>query len=394
MEPAVTARAHILAERQQDAADERERYLAHLRARTPHGVSLFDLWTRLGQGCDIGHSRTVLRELADRGEAREREGVWFFRTRKPVAPAHTPTSVGRGVEDLQPAQTREQVATMARGGTRPTPSVPPSAGPLPDPEPGAERASSRRPGEKIGAWVRRRRTTLGMTQSDLARVLAREIGGRPNSLQVAISALERGRQDRLTQHEDVLRAILDAPGSPGKPSPVLPSAGEPSLGGGADSGPATISAGGAPGGLGLSSLSGGRGPSQRGGESGAPSGHPGVADEGGQLAGASAGREALVGASPSRPGLPGDRHLELGGDPPPPDTGTCPPPPGPIVEAHGDTPEPAPLLGEDLEGCGSGTATKAALQELEALRGRCRELREECEHLHGRLPAVRALEES
>jgi hypothetical protein len=75
----------------------------------------------------------------------------------------------------------------------------------------------------------------------------------------------------------------------------------------------------------------------------------------GQPAGASAGVEALVGASPSRPGPSGDRQPESEGGTPSPASHPCPPPRVSASEDPAPTPGPAPEVGEEAEGVGSGS---------------------------------------
>lgn len=179
------------ARRAAEAEDERARYLRALRGPFPGGLSLRDVWGKAGGGCDIGHSRAVLLQLAELGEAREQDGVWY--------------------------------ATRARPGLAAVPTPPPG-------EP-----------ETDGQWCKRRRLEARLSQEQLA-IRVRDRAGLPVG-QAYVSAFERGQPSGPLTREALevafapLVVSAPAPDAPGVPELLSAQEGaEPASCGGGEGG--------------------------------------------------------------------------------------------------------------------------------------------------------------
>jgi transcriptional regulator with XRE-family HTH domain len=162
------------AEREAEAKRRRTAVLQRLRWRAPAGLTERDLAERLGWPVGTG---AVLRDLAERGEAHERDGVWYLGTATSTARQGEAASpiVGQG-RNPTPVPSARGTMSSAREGTGAREPVSSSS------DPGAPA------GPDPDALAQRLRAMLaqeGCTQRDLARRIG--VG------QSAISLASRGR---------------------------------------------------------------------------------------------------------------------------------------------------------------------------------------------------------
>jgi hypothetical protein len=392
--------------REEEQARLAKRVADKLRWMAPGGISVTDIWIKLGREGDVAGTLALLEQLAERDEVHTRDGLWYHGkgesrpARKPLSalsprPAGPSSSCAEVPTPLPPRSRWEGEPTPPPVGLvfRSTPApvlVEPTEAAVP-----AALEASGQEGELPGHWVHRRLAELGLSQQELARRLVNGSSRNVGSAAGLISALKsRPKTSARAWMAELQRELGPYPGAsptPSQSAPLAPCTGEEDHGVRRDRDDLELGDPGEP-------------------EGGHPDeGRPADLDPGAREGGGPGGEQAAgprlpdgedaggVGPGPVAEGVP-EPAAELGVGPGEPDAAGLTLPPPPPDPAPATLPELLRRAAAELEDGGHARSELALLREESwALKGRIHELERQVEDLQRervalleRLAAVRA----